>query len=111
MLLCVLLVTSPMVANENLYFPKGTKWMNRETERDPMTGKITSNSEGTYIISEDTLIGGKTYHKLIDEKGPDHNKRFIMQVGMNETVLGIGEGKSKKEAEQLAAKTAINSMN
>ena len=69
MLLCVLLVTSPMVANENLYFPKGTKWMNRETERDPMTGKITSNSEGTYIISEDTLIGGKTYHKLIDEKG------------------------------------------
>ena len=69
MLLCVLLVTSPMVANENLYFPKGTKWINRKTERDPMTGKITSNSEGTYIISEDTLIGGKTYHKLIDEKG------------------------------------------
>ena len=51
------------------------------------------------------------WYKLIDEKGPDHNKRFIMQVGMNETVLGIGEGKSKKEAEQLAAKTAINSMN
>lgn len=51
------------------YFPKGTKWINRKTERDPMTGKITSNSEGTYILSEDTLIGGKTYHKLIDEKG------------------------------------------
>ena len=51
------------------YFPKGTKWMNRKTERDPMTGKIKSNSEGTYILSEDTLIGGKTYHKLIDEKG------------------------------------------
>ena len=51
------------------YFPKGTKWINRKTERDPMTGKIISNSEGTYILSEDTLIGGKTYHKLIDEKG------------------------------------------
>lgn len=51
------------------------------------------------------------WYKLIDEKGPDHNKRFIMQVGMNETVLGIGEGKSKKEAEQLAAKIAINNMN
>lgn len=51
------------------YFPKGTKWINRKTERDPMTGKITSNSEGTYILSEDTLIDGKTYHKLIDEKG------------------------------------------
>lgn len=51
------------------------------------------------------------WYKLIDEKGPDHNKRFVMQVGMNETVLGTGEGKSKKEAEQSAAKIAINNMN
>lgn len=51
------------------------------------------------------------WYKLMDEKGPDHNKRFVMQVGINEDVLGIGEGKSKKEAEQLAAKTALNNMN
>ncbi|MEG1141527.1 MAG: ribonuclease III [Clostridia bacterium] len=47
------------------------------------------------------------WYKLVDEKGPDHNKRFIMQVGTNENVLGTGEGKSKKEAEQLAAKVAL----
>ena len=51
------------------------------------------------------------WYKLIDENGPDHNKRFVMQVGINEIVLGTGEGKSKKEAEQLAAKIAINNMN
>lgn len=50
------------------------------------------------------------WYKLMDEKGPDHNKRFVMQVGINEDVLGTGEGKSKKEAEQLAARTALNNM-
>lgn len=44
------------------------------------------------------------WYNLIDEKGPDHNKRFVMEVGINDVVLGIGEGKSKKEAEQLAAR-------
>ncbi len=47
------------------------------------------------------------WYKLVEEKGPDHNKSFVMQVGTNEVVLGLGEGKSKKEAEQLAAKVAL----
>lgn len=50
------------------------------------------------------------WYKLVDEKGPDHNKRFIMEVGTNETVLGTGEGKSKKEAEQLAARVALKEL-
>ena len=50
------------------------------------------------------------WYKLIDEKGPDHNKKFIMEVGTNNDVLGIGEGKSKKEAEQLAARVALDKI-
>ena len=50
------------------------------------------------------------WYKLIDEKGPDHNKRFIMEVGINKDVLGVGEGKSKKEAEQFAARVALNKI-
>ena len=50
------------------------------------------------------------WYKLMDEKGPDHNKRFVMQVGINKSVLGTGEGKSKKEAEQLAARKALNNI-
>ncbi|RDY24808.1 ribonuclease III [Romboutsia maritimum] len=50
------------------------------------------------------------WYKLIEEKGPDHNKRFVMQVGLNEQVLGVGEGKSKKEAEQLAARIALDDI-
>ena len=48
------------------------------------------------------------WYKLIEEKGPDHIKRFVMEVGINDTVLGVGEGKSKKDAEQVAAKCALD---
>ena len=48
------------------------------------------------------------WYKLIEEKGPDHNKRFVMEVGINDTVLGVGEGKSKKDAEQVVAKCALD---
>lgn len=50
------------------------------------------------------------WYKLIEEKGPDHNKRFVMEVGINNKVLGVGEGKSKKDAEQVAAKSALKSQ-
>jgi ribonuclease-3 len=46
-------------------------------------------------------------YRLTGEEGPDHNKRFYMSVELNGTVVGSGSGKSKKEAEQMAAKAAI----
>ncbi len=47
---------------------------------------------------------------LADESGPDHDKRFIMEVHLNSNVIGVGEGKSKKIAEQEAAKQALELM-
>jgi ribonuclease-3 len=49
-------------------------------------------------------------YDLVEEIGPDHNKKFVMQVKLNDEVLGTGEGKSKKEAEQSAAKQALRRM-
>ena len=46
-------------------------------------------------------------YKIISENGPDHNKSFIAQVECNGKVLGQGEGKSKKNAEMMAAKQAL----
>lgn len=46
-------------------------------------------------------------YKLIAESGPDHNKHFEVEVILNGTVVGNGEGSSKKRAEQSAAKAAI----
>ena len=52
----------------------------------------------------------KIVYEIIDQKGPDHNKLFVSQVKLGEKVLGTGEGKSKKEAEQNAAKSAIGKL-
>ena len=50
-----------------------------------------------------------TYH-LVSESGPDHDKHFCVEVHLNSNVIGKGEGKSKKQAEQLAAKEALELM-
>ena len=47
---------------------------------------------------------------LTGESGPDHNKRFTVEVHLNSNVIGRGEGKSKKNAEQQAAKEALGLM-
>jgi ribonuclease III len=52
----------------------------------------------------------KIEYKIIKENGPDHNKIFVSQASVNNEVIGVGEGKSKKEAEQNAAKDALSKM-
>jgi ribonuclease III len=44
---------------------------------------------------------------LISETGPDHDKRFETSLVIGEQVLATGAGRNKKEAEQQAAKTAL----
>ncbi len=47
---------------------------------------------------------------LVDEKGPDHDKSFTVEVCLNSNVIGKGSGKNKKQAEQMAAKQALELM-
>ncbi|ERJ13437.1 Ribonuclease 3 protein [Haloplasma contractile SSD-17B] len=47
---------------------------------------------------------------IVDEIGPAHNKTFVAEVSMDEIKMGVGEGHSKKEAEQNAAKIALEKM-
>lgn len=49
-------------------------------------------------------------YKLVSEKGPDHDKVFVVEVHLNSNVIGKGQGKSKKQAEQMAAKQALELM-
>lgn len=55
--------------------------------------------------SVQTVKKSVTYN-LIDESGPAHNKKFKVEVVIDDLVYGVGEGKTKKEAEQNAAKEA-----
>lgn len=47
---------------------------------------------------------------LTGESGPDHDKHFSVQVRLNNNVIGKGGGRSKKEAEQQAAREALELM-
>ncbi|KGG81146.1 ribonuclease III [Caloranaerobacter azorensis] len=46
-------------------------------------------------------------YNVMNEYGPDHNKIFQVKVSLNNRVLGEGIGRSKKDAEQCAAKNAL----
>lgn len=46
-------------------------------------------------------------YELLEESGPEHNKSFRVSVRTEEEVLGLGEGRTKKAAEQQAAYQAL----
>ena len=54
------------------------------------------------------LLGVPEY--LVEESGPDHQKSFRAVVRVGGRILGSGEGRSKKEAEQHAAEAAWNAI-
>ena len=51
--------------------------------------------------------GATPTYKVISESGPDHAKTFEVEVRLNSNVIGHGKGRSKREAEQNAAREAL----
>ena len=49
-------------------------------------------------------------YQLTGESGPDHDKKFDVDVSLNGKVVGTGTGRSKKRAEQDAARAAIQAL-
>ena len=53
-------------------------------------------------------VGGEMLeYCVIDEQGPDHDKVFTVEARLNSNVIGVGKGKSKRSAEQMAAEQAL----
>ncbi len=49
-------------------------------------------------------------YAMVGQSGPDHDKKFDVEVSLNGKVVGKGSGSSKKRAEQMAAKAAIDRL-
>jgi len=49
-------------------------------------------------------------YRIIGQNGPPHDRTFEIEVFVNNELLGYGKGKSKKEAQQSAAKMAISAL-
>jgi len=54
---------------------------------------------------------GSLEYRIVDERGPAHEREFMAEVYMEEELLGAGTGRSKKEAEQQAAAQALSKLN
>lgn len=50
---------------------------------------------------------GAIQYSTLSEEGPDHERFYTVEVKINKTAFGVGAGKTKKQAEQMAAKEAI----
>ncbi|HTM57973.1 MAG TPA: ribonuclease III [Candidatus Udaeobacter sp.] len=50
-------------------------------------------------------------YRIRSEYGPDHSKHFMVEVMVGKRVLGSGKGRNKKEAEQAAARDALEQAN
>ncbi len=77
---------------------------------DAMNNKIFSDYK-SYLqeaMQKDSM--GELEYRLIGEKGPDHDKTFEIGVFINNKVSGKGFGRSKKDAQQQAAKDAIEKL-
>ncbi|HET7167975.1 MAG TPA: ribonuclease III [Candidatus Limnocylindrales bacterium] len=51
--------------------------------------------------------GDRPQYRLVDASGPDHERSFRVEVRVDGTVLGVGEGSSRRVAETAAASEAI----
>lgn len=53
---------------------------------------------------------GELHYRMVREYGPDHNKTFVAEALVDGRSVSTGEGRSKKEAEQMAAKAALEKL-
>jgi ribonuclease-3 len=72
------------------------------------TGIDTKSKLQELVQSRFQLTPG---YRLLAEDGPDHDKRFVVEVVVDGKVMGRGSGKNKKSAEKEAARLALERLN
>ena len=86
--------------NNQIFKKLDVKWLNQFDEN--FKSKLLEYSQAnTDFVPE---------YKVIEQEGPEHNKLFTVEVSINERALGIGKGRTKKQAEQEAASNALRNL-
>jgi ribonuclease-3 len=76
-----------------------------------LTGQSIAGDYKTVLQERIQAEGGKPAdYRLVAQEGPDHDRTFRVNVYIDDRVYGEGTGKSKKEAEQNAAKKALEKL-
>jgi ribonuclease-3 len=76
---------------------------------EEMSGKKLGQDDYKTRLQEisQMLFHAPPTYRIVAERGPDHEKFFITEISIGGEVLGKGEGRSKKQSEQAAAKLAL----
>jgi ribonuclease-3 len=86
--------------NNQIFKKLDVKWLNQFDEN--YKSKLLEYTQAnTDFIPE---------YKVINQEGPEHNKLFTVEVSINQRALGIGKGRTKKQAEQEAASNALKNL-
>lgn len=83
-----------------------------------LRGEFENAEHGAILKDYKTILqeivfrkdGQSITYELVSESGPDHAKEFTFRVRVTGTVMGEGTGHSKKEAEQHAARAALEKI-
>lgn len=98
-----------------LYIDSGLKTTNEVLLRNFESDIVHAVAKGDLFIDYKTELQeiiqkkGKSNMEYVvtKEEGPDHNKKFYIDVVVNKETIGTGRGRNKKDAEQMAAKEAL----
>ncbi len=73
--------------------------------------KLDTNFKSQLLEHAQSSNRGMPLYSISKESGPDHNKKFEIEVSLNGEIVGKGNGKSKKTAQQNAARNALSNLN
>lgn len=86
---------------------KAKAFINRFVLSDLEDKQLFYDSKSTLQEMIQGKLKKEFYYELLEENGPEHDKMFRVSVNMEGEILGVGEGKTKKAAEQQAAYKAL----
>ena len=72
-----------------------------------VTKKMWLDAKSHFQEKAQEVVGVTPSYETVKEVGPDHDKRFTVAVFLGRERVAEGEGKSKQEAEQMAAKLGL----
>ncbi len=90
-------------------FECAKSWLLKIMEKELKEAGTIKLKDYKTALQEHTQKGkdGKVSYRIVSESGPDHNKRFVCAVYVDDKKIAEGGGASKKEAEQKAAENAL----
>ena len=100
-----------------LYLDGGLEPSRQFINRHLLSIQDEITSDGTYLNFKSALLeytqgkgNGHPRYLVHAEDGPDHRKTFTVEVLVGGDRVGLGQGRSKKEAQQMAAREALEKL-